>query len=325
MARRGDAIYGGLQDNGTSLLKPGAKTMVSPFGGDGGDVIVDPNNAKRAVNEYVDLTLARTENGGRSDGTTRSYTTITPTCWSLIQIEFQPRPCDHNPRFIAPFTADTKNVDHWVAGGQKIWDNQGKGWDTVCTSTTCDWKPVHTLAGLGQTTAVGVVGRTIYAGWCGNGCNPGGADPFISGIDTNYGGRWHTIHAPNLPNRIPTAFQIDPTDAAHVFVTYGAFSRRWIPGGGVGHVFESVDGGSTWIDRSGNLPDAPTNDVVVVHGKLVVGTDIGVFATSATAPGAWTRVGTNLPNASTNDLVVAPGGDYVVAATHGRGLWKFVL
>jgi hypothetical protein len=50
-----------------------------------------------------------------------------------------------------------------------------------------------------------------------------------------------------------------------------------------------------------------------------------VFATDATAPGAWTRVGANLPNASTNDLVVAPGGDYVVAATHGRGLWRFVL
>src|SRR6185503_17739291 len=99
------AIYGGLQDNGTSLLKPGATTMVSPFGGDGGDVIVDPNNAKRAVNEYVYLTMARTENGGRSDGTTRSYTTMTPTCWSFIAIEFQPRPCDHNPRFIAPFSA----------------------------------------------------------------------------------------------------------------------------------------------------------------------------------------------------------------------------
>jgi hypothetical protein len=54
-----------------------------------------------------------------------------------------------------------------------------------------------------------------------------------------------------------------------------------------------------------------------------VGTDVGVFTTSAANPGAWSRVGTDLPNASTNDLVVAPGQDYILAATHGRGLWSF--
>ena len=39
----GDALWGGLQDNGESLLLPGAPTMVSPFGGDGGDTLVDPH------------------------------------------------------------------------------------------------------------------------------------------------------------------------------------------------------------------------------------------------------------------------------------------
>ncbi|MGB9378197.1 MAG: hypothetical protein WCB04_11860 [Mycobacteriales bacterium] len=321
----GDAVYGGLQDNGTSLLKPGASQMVSPFGGDGGDVIVDPNDARRAVNEYVYLTMARTQNGGVSDGTTRSYTTITPTCASFIGIEYNPQPCDPNPRFIAPYEADPKNINHWVAGGQKIWDNKGAGWSTVCNDTDCSWKPVHDLGSGAQTTAVGVSGQTIYAGWCGNGCNPGGSAPFISGIDTNAGGSWHRISAPNLPNRIPTSFYVDPGDSQHVYVVYGAFSRRWIPGGGVGHVFESTNGGSSWTDRSGNLPDAPVNDVLVYHGKLVVGTDVGVFSSSLSpyGSGSWSRVGTNLPNASTNDLVVAPGGSYLVSATHGRGLWKF--
>ena len=188
-----------------------------------------------------------------------------------------------------------------------VWDNQGKGWDTVCNSTTCDWKIVRDLGPGSQTTSLGVSGATIYAGWCGNGCNPGGAQPFKSGIDTNFGGTWHRVDVPNLPNRIPTSFWVDPADDAHVVVTYGAFSRRWIPGGGVGHVFESHDGGATWADRSGDLPDAPVNDVVVNAGQLYVGTDVGVFATSAANPGVWSRVGTNLPNASTNDLVVAPG------------------
>ena len=46
---------------------------------------------------------------------------------------------------------------------------------------------------------------------------------------------------------------------------------------GFGHVFESTDSGATWTDISGNLPDAPGDDLVVVNGKLVVATDIGVF------------------------------------------------
>jgi ligand-binding sensor domain-containing protein len=71
------------------------------------------------------------------------------------------------------------------------------------------------------------------------------------------------------------------------------------------------------------LPDAPVNDVVIFNGNLVVGTDVGVFLTSAGSPDSWSRAGSGLPNASTNDLAVAPSGQYVIAATHGRGIWQF--
>ena len=98
--------------------------MVSPFGGDGGDNIVDPNNGNRAVNEYVDLSMASTTNGGRSNGTTHAYSTISPSCGNPI---FQYKHCDPLTRFIAPFSADIHNINHWVAGGEFVWDNQGRG------------------------------------------------------------------------------------------------------------------------------------------------------------------------------------------------------
>jgi hypothetical protein len=315
----GDMVWGGLQDNGTSLLLPGRSQMVSPFGGDGGDVLVDPNNGNNAVNEYVYLNTAVTTNGGRSDGTTRSYRTISPSCFN---VEFTPSPCDPNPRFIAPYAADPSNVRHWVAGGQYVWDNGYRGFATTCGTLQCDWKVQRDLGDRAQATSLATLGRTTYAGWCGNGCNPGGSAPFTSGIDTNYGGAWHRVSATNLPNRIPTALTIDPANAAHVYVTYGAFSRRWIAGGGVGHVFESRNGGATWRDLSANLPDAPVNDLVLWRGQLVVGTDVGVFQTSKASPGPWARSGAGLPSASTNDLVVSPDGSYLVAATRGRGMWR---
>ena len=317
----GDMVWGGLQDNGVSLIVPGSSQMVSPFGGDGGDVYVDPANGDRAVVEYVLLDMALTTNGGESDGSAPAFREMTPSCYAFT---YTPDPCDPNPRFIAPFVADPQAPnDHWVAGGQYVWETH-RGWETTCSDTACDWQIVHDTGDGNTTTALGVNGETIYAAWCGGGCNPG---VFTSGIDTNYGGTWHTVVGPDgnggdpLPQRYITSVTVDPSDPAHVYVTYGGFSRKWIPGGGVGHVFESTDGGATWTDISGNLPDVPTDDLVLVDGHLVLAADVGVFAADASNPTDWSVLGTGLPNAAVNDLSVGPDGSYVLAATHGRGLW----
>ena len=323
----GDAIWGGLQDNGESLLSPatGAK-MVSPFGGDGGDTLVDPNNGDRAVNEYVDLDMWLTTNGGRSSGQpgSNSYTEITPSCFAFT---YTPSPCDPSPRFIAPFRADVQDIDHWVAGGRYVWDNGGAGWDTRCSSTACSWTIQYDTGAGHSTTAIAVNRAVTYAGWCGS-CNPSQSSTtgagFASGLATNYGGSWHAISSAVLPNRYVSSLTVDPANAAHVYAVFGGFSRRWIPSAGVGHVFESQDGGTTWADISGSLPDAPADDILITaSGKLVLATDVGVFTTSVAAPAAnWSRFGTGLPNASTNDLSFGPTGSYIIAATHGRGLWK---
>jgi hypothetical protein len=308
-----------MQDNGTGLLKPGARQMVSPFGGDGGFVLIDPANGNRAVNEYVQLNMASTVNGGISDGSKKAYSTINPSCFNPV---YTAKPCDPNPRFIAPYGPDVTNINHWVAGGEFVWDNQGKGWHTTCSATACDWQPIHDTGAGNSINAIADIGHVVYAGWCGNGCNPGGAAPFTSGIDTNFGGTWHTVKSTVLPNRIPTSFTLDPHNAAHVLVTYGGFSRRWIPSAGVGHVFVSTNGGGSWRNVSGNLPDVPVESSVVWGHQLVVATDIGVFATSASSPGHWHRLGAGLPASPAVDLKVSPDQGYLLVATHGRGLWK---
>ena len=324
----GDQIWGGLQDNGGSMIAPGLSTMVEPFGGDGGDTLVDPANGDRVLQEYVDLDIWKSTNGGFApNGDRHAWTEITPTCFAFT---YTPSPCDPNARFIAPYRADIKNIDHWVAGGQYVWDNQGKGWDTSCSATACDWKQVYN-SGAGHTvTALAASGQTIYAGWCGpgSGCNPreladtGSSSGFARGLATNYGGQgWHDITG-NLPNRYVNNIAIDPANAAHAYVVLGGFSRRWIPNAGVGHVFETKDGGQTWTDVSGNLPDAPADDIVITpSGKLVVATDVGVFTTLQGST-TWSRLGAGLPGASVNDLSFGPGNGYIIAATHGRGLWK---
>ena len=72
------------------------------------------------------------------------------------------------------------------------------------------------------------------------------------------------------------------------------------------------------------LPDVPSDALVFTGGKLLLATDIGAFIANAGGGvnTAWARLGTNLPNTSLNDLRLDPGGVTVLAATHGRGLWR---
>jgi hypothetical protein len=302
IGRTSTAFWGGLQDNGTSMLVGrGAPRNLEPAGGDGGNVLVDPVDGTNAVGEYVFLDLYLTTDGGHS------FRDI--------------RPPDSDAglaRFIAPFVADAADPKHWVAGGQHIWDDTA-AWQTVCDDKSCDWKSVHDLGNGNVATALAVNGTTTYAAWVGGGGNPG--PDFVSGIDTNAGGTWHRITAPQLPQRYIAGLQVDPANPAHVFAVYNGYSRRWIDGGGVGHVFESRDGGATWKNVSGNLPDVGGDDLLVTRSRLVLATDVGVFVSERSAPARWSRRGTALPNTSVNDLTMTPNGRQVVAATHGRGLW----
>ena len=305
-------FWGGLQDNGTAFV-PTKGTSYAPAGGDGFNVIVDPANSQRAVGEYTNLASYLTTDGGHT------FITASPSCVGQSIGAGGNRPdCDEGARFQAPLAADTTNTNHWVAGGQYIWDTT-KGWDTRCDLKTCDWKQVFDTGAGHAATAVNSANGTTYAAWV-KGGNPSAS--FTRGIATNYGGTWHQLDVSSLPNRYIAGVSVDPANGAHAYAVFNGYSRRWIDGAGTGVVFETRDGGASWKDLTGNLPDAPGDALVVTAGMLVLGTDVGVFAADLANPTSWSRLGRALPNASTNNLTLAPNGA-VVAATHGRGIWTY--
>ena len=303
----GVAVSGGLQDNGGSLLLPedlaGEGKMGSPFGGDGGDTLVDPDDGCKILGEYVFLAMELTENCGRSDGMVRAVRDVDPH--------------DPNPRFIAPFEPDSANKNHWVAGGQNIWVN------TLGFSirSGAEWARVFDQGSGHSTTVVASQNDVVWSAWCGP-CNNVG---FARGISTNAGGVWRQLGLPaDLPNRYISGLAIDPADASGqtAYLGFNGFSRRWTdgPGAGLGHLWKTGDGGATWADVSGNLPDIPVNDVLISGGKLVVATDLGVVI-SGDGGTTWSRLGANLPYTTVMDAHVGPDGK-LYAATHGRGIWS---
>ena len=303
----GVAVSGGLQDNGGSLLLPEDLSrngkMGSPFGGDGGAILVDPDDGCKILDEYVFLDLWVTTNCGRSDGTTHAIKDVAPG--------------DVNARFIAPFIADETNKNHWVAGGQHVWTFD-RGF-SIQSGT--DWRNTFDQGSGHVTTSLASRNDVVWAAWCGP-CNNRG---FTRGVSTNANGAWSQLALPaDVPNRYIAGLAIDPADASgrSAYLGFNGFSRRWTegPGVGIGHLWKTTDGGATWSDVSGNFPDIPVDDIVVRGGKLIVATDLGTLI--STDGGAhWSRLGGNLPYTTVMDLSVGPDG-LLYAATHGRGIWS---
>lgn len=302
-AAHGLAVSGGLQDNGQSLLLGDDTVMGSPFGGDGGDTLVDPRAGQgcNIVAEYVYLSMSVTNNCGVSDGTTHAIRSIDPG--------------DPGARFIAPFTDDTANPDHWLAGGRYVW-TQNDGYDIADGSS---WTQAFDTGSGHSITAVSLQNGVGWVTWCGP-CNNSG---FTRGAATNYGGTWHQVSLTAVPNRFLAGVTIDPADASGktAYVVVNGFSRRFTegPGAGVGHLYRTTDGGLTWADASPSLPDVPASSFVVDGGTWYLGTDLGVV-TSTDAGATWHRVA-GFPYVTVMQLRLGPDGN-VYAATHGRGIWR---
>ena len=330
------SLYGGLQDNGSSLTFPSSATVVGDtgtpvpatsvqvFGGDGGYTIVDPANPQNVITEYVGLFSARSTDGGRN--------------WIDMP------PPDPNARFIAPIVRDyTQAVvngnTHIVSGGAIVWDST-KGFNT----NSSDWQNVLDLRSLPgvaparhQATAIGTATKdgvtTTWVGWCGP-CNPNGlGSGFQSGVvvlkNSGTTGTYQVVRSYStgtgtaMPGRYITGIFVNPTDPNDAYLSFSGYSRNWYVGAldpGTGHIFEI--NGSTVSDRTGNLIDSPAADILVVNGTLIAATDFGVYA-SANNGVSWSRLGANLPNVVVDQLTAADGGASILAATHGRGLWTF--
>jgi len=125
-----------------------------------------------------------------------------------------------------------------------------------------------------------------------------------------------------LPDRYVTKIVASTTDANTAWVAFSGYNAN--TPSTPGKVFRTTNKGQSWTNVSGNLPDIPVSALAVDPAnanRLWVGTDIGVFGTTD-GGASWTSSRFNMPIVAVTDLKYNKTTGFLMAATHGRGLWR---
>jgi photosystem II stability/assembly factor-like uncharacterized protein len=136
---------------------------------------------------------------------------------------------------------------------------------------------------------------------------------------TDLGKHWHKFSHRLLPKRWVNSIQVDPTNANHAFVAFSGYRE----GDMSAAVWETTNGGRTWRNVSGLLPNAPVEMLAYdkAHNLLYAATDLGLFYAKA-GNRTWKRVGHGLPNTPILDVKLSGNGTTLFAATFGRSVWR---
>lgn len=328
-------LFGGTQDNGTNSYNGGA-AWSHKDDGDGGFTLIDQANPLFIYHTYYNTSRSADPNSyqlgpvfSRDGGNVWEAA----GCFNCLQ-----QPGNINPddpvSFYAPlaqhtgFAGANGNVIYFgtnrvyrSADNGKTWTGLGASTDgfgarlsgrtpTAYVSAIAAHPVLNAGTPPGEVvwagTSDGIIQKTVNAGAL-------AAAEFVN-----------LTKAP-LPQRFVTDLALDTKDQQRAVVTYSGFNQT--TPGTPGHVFRTTDGGTTWTDISGNLPDVPVNTIACdpnLPNTFYIGTDIGVFSTLDGGT-TWTRLGTGVPNVAVFAVRYHTPSNTLFAATHGRGVFRLKL
>jgi photosystem II stability/assembly factor-like uncharacterized protein len=143
-------------------------------------------------------------------------------------------------------------------------------------------------------------------------------------VTTDGGKNWTNLvrNVPNLPANSPVS-HVEPSRTSPN-VAYVSFERHMFDDFRP-YVFKTTDGGRTWTNITGNLPEKAYLQVVREDPKnpnlLYAGTELGLFA-SYNGGANWVSLRLkNLPTVAVHDIMVHPRENDLILATHGRSVW----
>jgi hypothetical protein len=283
----------GAQDNSTFVRNSGGAWAYGPSLGDGMEVQIDETNPNTQYAASYYGSVWRSLNAFANQGSSRVLITNNIPGG-------QPQ-----GDWITPYVLDPNNQSSVVIGFRTVYrsNNRGDSWSAISPINFFPQNLTSLAVARGNS-------NVIYA-----------ATPTQIWATTDGGANWANVTS-NLStsnNRI-SRIAIHPTNPQRVWVTLSGYVAG-------SKVFMSNNGGQTWANMSGSLPNLPVNCVAIdrqVNEGVYVGMDVGVYYRDASMAN-WVLFSTNLPNVEIFDLEIHYGARQLQAATYGRGVWRSPL
>ncbi|MFN7966582.1 MAG: hypothetical protein U0V87_12930 [Acidobacteriota bacterium] len=278
-------LFGGTQDNGSHRRRD-SDGWAWVLGGDGGMCAVGGN---KVIGEYQNTNLQRSLDSGSS--------------WQDANGGID----SHDPRsWVGIIEKDPLNANTLYVGTNKVYrtlDFKNTAWKQILG-------PVYFSR---QVTALAV--------------SP--ADRNVLWVGFDFGGLYRTSQATStgtvafqnvkrdLPNRGIRRVQPHPTDPNSAWIVLGGYGNPKL-------MFTS-DAGGSYVDKTGDLPDVPVNDLVIDPGDsnvLLAATDLGVLR-SDDGGAHWFGFSDGLPATAVIEMFRHPADGTIIAGTHGRSMYRF--
>lgn len=289
-------VYGGTQDNGTHGSFDDTKYAQSwnrVLSGDGFFVTVDLTNPN--------FIYAENFNGSPLY---RINATSASTLNQMAQIDASADISADAGYWSTPLAMSPADRQSLYSGRSFLWKNANPR-----TSTT--WQKLVPDSSFSRN------GKKISA----IGLSPLTAAKMIVGtatgevrFSTDAGVSWKATTG--TPTRFVTQLRYDPVDPDVVYATFSGF--------GGGHVYKSTNSGASFVSISNNLPDLPCNAIEIDSTNpthLFVASDAGVFM-SLQGGAYWMPFNDGLPLVPVADLRIHKSSRSLVAATHGRSMFR---
>ena len=288
----GTTYYAGAQDNGHMKFSSGT-SWNEVFGGDGGYAAQDQTNSLVSYEEYVNLQISKTTNGGTTWNSCTSGLTDAGSSLSL---------------FISPFVMSPLNSAVLAAGSDKVW---------VTTNSAASWTKVsNTLSAGGSVCAVTITNASspflAFAGTVdGKVFKCTSLNPSL-GINI-----WTEITPSGNNGAYVRRVSIDPSNQQNIYACYSGYNNA----NNGKHIWFSTNQGTSWTDISGSLPDVPVHTLLVDNfnsSNLYIGTETGIYQSTNNGTN-WVTANSGMPAyVPVDELVKQTGTNLLFAFTHGR-------